>query len=240
MKKPQLFLFHFAGGNCYSFRFLTPLLPDYEVIALELPGRGKRMNEPLLDDFEEAAKDLYQQLMAHLTGPSFLIYGHSMGAYLTLRVANMLEQAGRHPACIIVSGNAGPGVQAENRKLRYLLDRAEFIEELKMLGGLPPQLLEHEELFNFFEPVLRADFKIVELNELENEPPVQAPIYALMGDEEEKASEIDNWRRYTTGYFQSAILEGNHFFIYPHASRVAGIINAFYQGVPTPRHYLNY
>lgn len=163
-----------------------------------------------------------------------------MGAYLTLRVANMLENTGRYPACIIVSGNAGPGVHAENKKPRYLLGREEFIEELKILGGLPPELLENEELFNFFEPVLRADFRIVELNELENEPPVQAPIYALMGNEEEKVAEIDNWGRFTTGYFQSAILEGNHFFIYRHSGRIAGIINAFYQGLPARRHYLNF
>jgi surfactin synthase thioesterase subunit len=209
-----------------------PLLSDYEVIALELPGRGKRINEPLLDDFDEAAQDLYNQVMARLTRPEFLIYGHSMGASLTLRVANMLEKAGRYPACIIVSGHAGPGIQAEDKKIRHLLNREEFIDELKKLGGLPPELLENEELFNFFEPVLRADFKIVELNELENEPPVQAPIYAIMGNEEENVTEIDNWARFTTGYFQSAILEGNHFFIYPHSKRVAGIINAFYHRLP--------
>ena len=225
MRKPQLFLFHFAGGNCYSFRFLTPLLPDYEVITLELPGRGKRMNEPLLDDFDEAAKDLYDQVVDHLTTPEFLIYGHSMGAYLTLRVANMLEKAGRYPVRIIVSGNPGPGIQPEDKKKRYLLNREEFIEELKILGGLPAEVLEHEELFNFFEPVLRADFRIVEVNELANDPPVRAPIYALMGNEEEQVTEIDNWARFTTGYFQSAILEGNHFFIHRHPARLADIIS---------------
>jgi external thioesterase TEII len=232
MRKPQLFLFHFAGGNCYSFRFLTPLLPGYEVIAPELPGRGRRINEPLLNDFDEAAKDLYDQVMAHLTTPEFLIYGHSMGAYLTLRVAGMLEKAGRYPAGIIVSGNAGPGIQAENKKIRYLLNRADFIEELRTLGGVPPEVIDNEELFNVFEPVLRADFRIVELNDLTNEPPVQTPIYALMGDEEEMVTEINNWARFTTGYFQSAILEGNHFFIYRHPNRIAGIINAFCHRLP--------
>jgi external thioesterase TEII len=232
MRKPQLFLFHFAGGNCYSFRFLTPLLPDYEVIALELPGRGRRINEPLLNDFDEAANDLYNQVIKHLTTAEFLIYGHSMGAYLTLRVAHMLENAGRQPAGIIVSGNAGPGIQPEDKRMRHLLNRQDFIEELKALGGLPPELLEHEELFNFFEPVLRADFRIVDLNDLCNEPPVHTPVYALMGDEEENAGEIDNWGKYTTGYFQSAIMKGNHFFIYEHSTRIAGIIKAFHQGLP--------
>jgi external thioesterase TEII len=93
-------------------------------------------------------------------------------------------------------------------------------------------VLEQEELFNFFEPVLRADFRIAEVNGLANEPPVQSPIYAIMGDEEEQVEEIDNWGKFTTGYFQSAVMKGNHFFIYQHSNRIAGIINAVYHGLP--------
>ena len=152
MKKPQLFLIHFAGGNRYSFQFMMPLLLAFEVISLELPGRGKRMNEPLLDDFDAAAKDLYKEVITQLTASEFLIYGHSMGAYLALRVTNMLEETGRYPIRIIVSGNAGPRKQASDKKLRYLLARQDFIEELTTLGGLPPELIENKDLFNFFEP----------------------------------------------------------------------------------------
>src|SRR5262249_8544650 len=110
MKRPQLFLLHFAGGNCYSFQFIMPLLQRFEIIPLELPGRGRRMKESLLKDFDLAAQDIYHQLTGKLTSASFIIYGHSMGAYLALRVANMLEKAGKFPAFVIVSGNAGPGI----------------------------------------------------------------------------------------------------------------------------------
>lgn len=231
MKRPQLFLLHFAGGNCYSFQFLAPLLTDFEVITLELPGRGKRLNEPLLREFDEAAIDMYKQMLARLTAAPFLIYGHSMGAYLALRVANLLEKAGRFPAGIIVSGNAGPGVRRADRKTRYLLDRPEFVTELKQLGGLPPELIENEELFSFFEPILRADFEIVERNELTKEPAVQAPLYAIMGSLEEEVESIDNWSRFTSSRFNAEILEGNHFFIHKHPRRIAGIISTFYSRV---------
>ncbi len=52
MKKTQLFLLHFAGGNYYSFRFMFPQLNEFEIIPVELPGRGKRMKENLLKDFD--------------------------------------------------------------------------------------------------------------------------------------------------------------------------------------------
>jgi surfactin synthase thioesterase subunit len=203
----------------------------FEVIPLELPGRGKRMNEPLLVEFDEAAKDLYDQVMARLAVPEFLIYGHSMGAYLALRVANMLERAGRLPACVVVSGNAGPDVKTKDKKIRYLLEREEFIEEVKILGGLPQAIIENKELLGFFEPVLRADFEIVERNRLEEEPAIQAHLYAMMGSGEENVAFINNWSKFTKGRFNAEILEGDHFFIHRHPARVAGIINSFYQGL---------
>lgn len=232
MKKPQLFLLHFAGGSCYSFQFLMPLLSGFEVVSLELPGRGKRFNEPLLNDFNEAATDLYNQIMANLTNTQFLIYGHSMGAYLTLRIANMLEKAGRHPVGIIVSGNAGPGVRDPAKKIRYLLDRPAFIEELKLLGGIPAEVIENEELFNFFEPILRADFEIAERNGLQQEPPIEARMFAIMGSQEDDVEFISNWSEFTRGRFSAEILEGDHFFIHRHPDRIASIINTFYHGEP--------
>ncbi|MGB8191596.1 MAG: alpha/beta fold hydrolase [Chitinophagaceae bacterium] len=229
MKKPQLFLLHFAGGNCYSFQFLMPGLREFEVIALELPGRGKRMGEPLLKDFDSAAKDIFRQLSAKITSPEFMIYGHSMGAYLTLRVANMLEKTGKSPACIIVSGNAGPGLSERNEKKRYLMETPDLKEELKKIGGVPTELLEHEELFGFFEPILRADFEVAENNGLDDEPPVNVPLYAMMGSEEEEVEEIANWSRYTTSTFKSEVLQGDHFFINKHPKRIAEIMKECYK-----------
>lgn len=229
MKQPQIFFIHFAGGNRYSYRFLESRLFDFEMISLELPGRGSRMKEPLLKDFDAAALDLFHQITARLTAPRFFIYGHSMGAYLALRVTNLLEKAGRYPTGIIVSGNAGPGVEDPEKKMRYLLPREEFIEELKRLGGLPQEVIDHEELFGMFEPILRADFEIVERNELAKEPPVQAPLYAMMGDQEDNVAEIDNWSRFTRNRFKKQILAGDHFFIYKHPDRMAEIIRTFYR-----------
>jgi external thioesterase TEII len=229
MKKPQLFLLHFAGGNCYSFQFIIPLLRDFEVISLELPGRGKRITEPLIRDFDEAARDIFNQLNKKLTASSFLIYGHSMGAYLTLRVANMLESIGKSAASLIVSGNAGPGILEKEDKKRYLMETEAFKQELIKIGGVPTELLDNDELFGFFEPILRADFEIAENNLMDNEMPAQSPLFAIMGSEEEEVEEISNWGRFTKASFKYEILPGDHFFIRQHPERVANIIKDCYR-----------
>ncbi|MGO4294460.1 thioesterase II family protein [Chitinophaga sp. RAB17] len=234
MKKPQLFLLHFAGGNCYSFQELASLLKDFEVISLELPGRGRRIGESLLRDFDLAALDFYNQIIKRVTSPHFLIYGHSMGAFLGLTVSGMLEKAGRPPAYLFVSGNAGPGVQI--RKKRYELASEAFVQELLDMGGAPEEFIKDKELFDFFEPILRADFEIVEKNEIKIEPAISAPLYAIMGSEEEYVEQIANWRHFTRSKFNCEIMEGGHFFIHKHPEKIAGIIRDSYRNIALLRH----
>jgi external thioesterase TEII len=227
--KPQLFLLHFAGGNCYSLQFLSSMLTKFELIGLELPGRGDRINENLLKDFDLAAIDIYNQINQRLvSNNNFLIYGHSLGAYLALRVTGMLERMNRKPMHLIVSGSPGPGVIREN-KLHYLLGKEEFIVALKEMGGIPIEVIENKELFDFFEPILRADFEIAEKKLLNSETAINTPIYALMGSEEERVGKILNWTNFTLSTFNFEILEGNHFFIYKHAKRIAEIITSCYE-----------
>jgi external thioesterase TEII len=218
---PQLFLLHFAGGNRYSYQFLTPGLADFEVVPLELPGRGKRIRETLIRDFNLAAEDLFKQVMRSRKSADFSIYGHSMGALLGLTLSSMLENVGEFPTYLFVSGNAGPGT--DHKRNRHLLAHDEFVEELKKIGGVPDEFLKSRELFDFFEPVLRADFEIVE-NIVPIKGPIQAPIYAMMGAEEEYVEKISNWKSATRSDFSYEILEGGHFFIHKHPQRIARLL----------------
>jgi len=225
MKKPQLFLLHFAGGNRYSFQFLQPYLKDFETIPLEIPGRGKRNREDLLKDFDLVALDLYGQIVEKRSAATSSFTG-TMGAYLTLRVCGLLEKEKLFPACLVVSGNPGPGIGHEKR--RYLLGKAEFIGELMKLGGVPPEVIENEELLDLLLPILRADFEVSERNNMKLESPVRAPVFAIMGNEEEYVDEIGNWKNYTLSGFNKRILKGDHFFIFKHPQEIAQIIRYSY------------
>ena len=226
LRKPQLFLLHFAGGSINSFEFLSPLLKEFDIIPLELPGRGKRMKEPLLRDFDSAAWDIYKQILARVSN-DFIIYGHSMGASLSLRVTNLLEKNGWDPLYLVVSGNSGPG-RTDDRNI-HLLAHDEFREKLIELEGTHDDVFENKELFDFYEPILRADFELVENKDLTDEPPVKAPIYAVMGTQEETVDEILNWSKFTSSDFDYKLLEGGHFFIHKYPQKVADIINKCYK-----------
>lgn len=221
-QKPQLFTIHFAGGNCYSFNFLKQHFdPYFEVVALELPGRGKRMTEPLLKDAQDAANALFLELNKHRKQEVlFGVYGHSMGALLGFELIKRLEK--ENPLFLVVSGNAGPNIGKE--ELFYNLDQEAFKEELKKLGGIPQEVFDNEELYHFFEPILRADFELVERYETDLNITVNTPIYAVMGDLETNVDSIGNWKKYTTKTCETSILEGNHFFINDQPEAIASLL----------------
>lgn len=224
MTKPDLFLLHFAGGNVYSFNFLKPHLEkDFNFISIELPGRGKRIKEKLLVDRELAVKDIVNQILTKLSSNIFIIYGHSMGASLGFLVINELNKLGKRPLCFIATGNPGPNIKIS--KARYNLPRNEFVSELKILGGIEDGILNNEDLFTFFEPILRADFEIVEKEKnMIKDITISTPIYACMGCDEKYANQIENWKYYTTNKFDSKLLAGDHFFINKFPYEIAQII----------------
>lgn len=227
--KIQLFTLHFSGGNCYSFNFLKPYLPvNIEFLPLELPGHGKRINEKLLSTEPEAIKDLVSQITSLRDHRPYLIFGHSMGASLGLKVTKKLEEMGDPPKHLIVAGNPGPGV-GNDEKYRSTMSNEELKKELRSLGGVPEEVLTDDDLFNFFSPIMRSDFSVLESGEkLNPDYQLKSPITAIMGSEEETSKEIKNWKKFTSGDFKSHLLPGNHFFIHDHPQDLMEIIKNCY------------
>lgn len=223
--KRQLFLFHFAGGSCYSFEFMMPFLANFDIVALELPGRGNRIKENLTGDFEEAARDFVGQVLKSLKGLNFIFYGHSLGALFAFRVCQLLEERNVFPEYIVVSGNAGPGITLD--KNLNDLKGEDFVSELINIGGIPKAIAEDSDAMDFFVPILRSDFGLANYKNLKIAGIIGTPIYALMGNKEESVNEITNWRNFTSADFQYNILEGDHFFIYEQVERVARVIKLF-------------
>ena len=197
-------------------------------IPLELPGRGRRFNENLLRDRKAAINDYFSQIRKLRTREPYLIYGHSMGATLGLSVANKMESIGDSPEAFIASGNPGPGIMEKEPVKRYQLNDWDFKEMLRKLGGVSDEVLENEDLYNFYSPIMRADFELLEKDGfLEQDLKIKAPIYAIMGAEEKTVSLIENWMNFTLTNFKFKIVPGNHFFIYDHSKELASIIQSF-------------
>src|SRR5262249_10191070 len=77
--KARLFCFPYAGGGLVSFRAWPQLLDDsVEVVAVEPPGRGTRINETAVDDLDTFVERLLPEMVDWLDRPS-AFFGHCLG-----------------------------------------------------------------------------------------------------------------------------------------------------------------
>ncbi|MCA1987524.1 MAG: alpha/beta fold hydrolase [Desulfarculus sp.] len=211
-------LLPFAGGHSYSYRLLVEALPaGLRALTPELPGRGMRISLPHLTNLADMADDLARELAPELNGP-WLLFGHSMGGLTALLLARRLRALGlRPPEHLVVSGVEGPSIYG-GKKQRHRLPREEFRQEIRALGGSPPEILDDDEFFRFFEPILRADFQALETFAYQPEPPLDLGISVLLGQDDDVALERARvWQVETTRPLEVRVWPGNHFFIFSQA-----------------------
>ncbi|WP_044199639.1 thioesterase II family protein [Dyadobacter tibetensis] len=223
--KRKIFLLHFAGGSRYSYQFLSPYLETFDLRPLELPGRGKRHQEKLLERFTDALDDITSQIEKEIEPDVDLIFGHSLGAILGFWVTERLEKINKKPGCLIVSGNASPAVgKSDFLQSLHQLPEAEFASALRKMGGIPEELFQNKDLYKFYEPILRADLKLVDSVGGLMPGLIRTSIFAMMGHQEKSAHRIEQWQSFTIADFEYKCMEGGHFFIYQHPEKIANII----------------
>ncbi|HRO13211.1 alpha/beta fold hydrolase, partial [Amaricoccus sp.] len=78
----RLLCFPHGGGGATSYRAWPALLPpDFEPLAVHLPGRDSRTADPSPATLDEAAAEIADTLAAALDRP-YVFYGHSLGGAL--------------------------------------------------------------------------------------------------------------------------------------------------------------
>ena len=221
-----VFGFPYAGGNAYAYRPLEAhLAPAFSVQGIELPGRGRRVGEALVTSLESMADDAFAQVLPQIRqGRRYALLGHSMGAALAHLCLQRIAAAGLPlPALLCVSGYSAPEVIT--RKTRHLLPKQEFLEMLRELGGCPPEILRDQELVEYFEPILRADFQAVETWAPGAARPLPVDITVLHGRGDELSlAQAQGWKAHTTAGFKLHEFDGDHFFIQQHWAEIARLI----------------
>jgi surfactin synthase thioesterase subunit len=227
MNKINLFCLPFAGGNKYSYRGYAAQAPsNINMISFELPGRGSRFKEKLITDSSVMADDVLQQMKPLLNQP-YAIYGHSMGTLIGYLVTKKIIASGLpKPKFLVFTGAGGPSVVFDE-PIRYILPRNEFIQKVRELGGCPEEILQDENMMLFFEPILRADFQIVETYQYTKTEPFDIPVTVMIGLGE-KATYEDAlaWKKETTGKVDVRQFPGKHFFIFDFEKEIIEIISS--------------
>ncbi len=195
-----------------------------QITGVEYPGRGSRFGEPPLHSVIDMSQQLADAILARQPA-RYALFGHSMGADIAFKTAQVLEAAGVAPMCVCLSARQAPHLPSRRKNIHHLPQNA-FREELLMLGGTAPEVIASEELMELFEPMLRADFCLAEQRRLENLGPIQAPILTLSGSTDPFLAEQDaaDWALYTSSSHAHASINGDHFFMINRAREVVLVL----------------
>jgi len=222
--KITLFTIPFAGGNSFSFKKFDPYLnDDFNIHHLELSGRGKRISYELMSNIYEIRDDLFEQIKDKLDD-EYIIYGHSLGGLLGYLLVLLLEDRGlRKPLRFVVSGRSNPAMKPAD--IRHNLPKDKFVRSLKELGGMPSDFFDHPELFDFFEPILRADFEAIEGFDFSEDRKLETSISVLYGKGESfSKKEAKKWKNFSFQKTKFYSFKGGHFFIFDHIADICDIL----------------
>ena len=217
---------HIAGGAALYHAWAERLPPDVELCAVRLPGRENRLDEPFIDELAVLLDGLESALDPLLDRP-YALFGHCSGSFMAFHLARRMRAVGkRAPSLLIASSIEAPAVRVVTDPM-HLLPRAELLERFADYGGISRKVLDDPGLTDLFEPVIRADYRLVERIHYRSEPPLGIPLTVLGGlhDPFVEYGALAAWRSETTERFSLHLLRTGHFVLEEAVGLVAELLD---------------
>lgn len=212
----RVFCFPYAGGSPHTFaNWRSAFSKRIGIYTVQLPGRGRRLEEPSLDRLVSLASPIAKAIGAMADRP-YVLFGHSMGALLAFETARVLRQMGCvKPAQLIASAYGAPQLPRRQPPI-HLLDQDAFVSHIREMGGTPAELFRHQELLDLVVPILRTDFAAIENYVYRPAAKLDTPIMALVGKTDAFVSirEMTAWQDQTEAPFSLHVFNGGHFFLH--------------------------
>jgi len=193
------------------------ILPAWvQLVPVELPGRGIRFPEELIEDCETLTTILYEELAPKLVG-DYAFFGHSMGGLLAYQLVKQIQAANKTvPRMLCVSACIAPSVQ-EKERYAHRENRAALIGDLRERGGTPAEIFEHREMLDITVNLMKADYGICESFRYRDSSALTCPIHVFGGDRDDiNTAELEAWEKERASGFSLSWFNGGHFFLREH------------------------
>jgi len=197
-------------------------MPQVEVMSVQLPGRGSRLNEPPFRRMNELTETIVNEVEFR---PTFAFFGHCMGALVAYEVTRTLRRRGLPlPERLFVSGFRAPHLPQRELPIHDLPDD-EFLAEVDRRQGLPDEVRQDADLRAATLLGLRADYELLETYRYAPEPPLPLPITAQAGTDDH-VDDLAAWQQHTTVPLAVRRFPGGHFYLREQRDRVARTVSS--------------
>jgi surfactin synthase thioesterase subunit len=173
----------------------------------------------------------------HINGNDYALYGHSMGGVVAFLLSRkIIANKHRRPLHLFITGTTGPTSASRQEKQLHRLGKQAFIAEIRELDGCPEEVLQNEDLMNYVEPILRADFQASETFTYVRDRPLDIPITVITGTHDDmKTEDVRLWQQETTCTIDFIEMPGKHFFILDASGEIVDIIgNKLFSAATNP------
>lgn len=230
--KTKLYLLPYAGGSATLYKKWARYLDnEIELIPIELPGRGKRINDPLLHNFNDMLQDITRNISEQISNgldSKYAIFGYSMGSLLCYELYYQLEKMNLPlPEHIFFSAREAPHLSTS--ELIHTLSNEQLSNKIASLGGTIQSFFESKELLDFFLPIIRADFSVVDSYQFiskSNKIDCDISILFAVDDVEIEVEGVYEWKEYSNKECRFHSFDDGHFFINKYPEKIVRIINS--------------
>jgi surfactin synthase thioesterase subunit len=209
-----IFCFPCAGASATSYLKWRRLVPSWlRIEPVEPPGRGARMGEKLIHDFNCLVENLTDRLAPQAAEQKYALFGHSMGALLAHGCAAKLVGRGAPgPVALAVAAAAAPS----RRRLKNAIQKSEtdLLADLRRFNGAPELLFQDPKMLAFTLEVMSADYDVCDSLTLTSAGKLTCPIFVYGGTKDAiSRADLTAWRDETSMRTSVTMFEGGHFFL---------------------------
>lgn len=210
-----LVCFSFCGGGTSPFRpWMKELPEDVDLALVCYPGRERRIAERAAQTWADLMDDALASVRA-VAGRPYVLFGHSLGAWVAFEVAAAVERSGGPaPRALVVSASNAPSRAASERRVRPRAGDSDehLLDWMRRAGQLSELVVADPDLRAMALELFRADKRAAESYEFTPGRKVLAPVQVLCGTDDPHVRNDDDWPALAAGPYRFDRLPGGHFY----------------------------
>jgi medium-chain acyl-[acyl-carrier-protein] hydrolase len=210
-----------SGGGAAPWRRVSAATDEViEVRGIRLAGRESRIDTPPYPSVAEAAVDVAQAICedARRSGRPIFLAGSCSGAVIARVAAEHLTDVFRPLGLLAIRQHAPSTPPPAGRPDLCAMDSSALLAWVREQRLMAPELLQDDQVFQYFEPALRADLDITE-SYLHAGPPLACPVF--LSNVPGGVTARSQWARETTAEVKLVRSPRSGDFLIDHPARLA-------------------